>query len=92
MQLLFMRTARFKCYFYRVFLSQFAKIKTIRPFGYEKVYLPLCKVADTPFHIQEDELLGNVSHCKPHAIVNKSYLMVGLLVSGNVIYSWPQLS
>ena len=22
-----------------------------RPFGYEKVYLPLCKVADTPFYI-----------------------------------------
>ena len=24
----------------------------IRPLGYERVYLPLCKVADTPFHIQ----------------------------------------
>ena len=23
-----------------------------RPFGYERVYLPLYKVADTPFHIQ----------------------------------------
>ena len=23
-----------------------------RPLGYERVYLPLCKVADTPFHIQ----------------------------------------
>ena len=23
--------------------------------GYERVYLPLCKVADTPFHIQGDE-------------------------------------
>ena len=23
----------------------------IRPLRYEKVYLPLCKVADTPFHI-----------------------------------------
>ena len=22
--------------------------------GYERVYLPLCKVADTPFHIQGD--------------------------------------
>ena len=27
------------------------------PLGYEKVYLPLCKVAYTPFHIQGDELL-----------------------------------
>ena len=27
-----------------------------RPLGYERVYLPLYKVADTPFHIQGDEL------------------------------------
>ena len=25
-----------------------------RPLGYERVYLPLCAVADTPFHIQAD--------------------------------------
>ena len=25
-------------------------------FRYKRVYLPLCKVADTSFHIQEDEL------------------------------------
>ena len=24
--------------------------------GYERVYLPLCKVADTPFHIQGDDI------------------------------------
>ena len=29
----------------------------IRPFRYERVYLPLCKVADTPFHIQRDDIL-----------------------------------
>ena len=29
----------------------------IRPIGYERVYLPLCKVADTPFHIQGNELI-----------------------------------
>ena len=28
----------------------------IRPLGYERVYLSLYKVADTPFHIQGDEL------------------------------------
>ena len=28
-----------------------------RHLGYERVYLPLCKVADTPFHIQ-DEYIG----------------------------------
>ena len=26
------------------------------PFGNERVYLPLCKVADTPLHIQGDDL------------------------------------
>ena len=28
-----------------------------RPLGYERVYLPLAKVADTPFHIQRDDML-----------------------------------
>ena len=28
-----------------------------RPLGYGRVYLPLCKVADTPFHIQGHDLL-----------------------------------
>ena len=31
-----------------------------RPLGYEKVYLPLCEVADTPFHIQEEEVIYQV--------------------------------
>ena len=30
---------------------------TAYPFGYESVYLPLSEVADTPFHIQEDNIL-----------------------------------
>ena len=30
-------------------------ISIISSLGYERVYLPLCKVADTPFHIQGDE-------------------------------------
>ena len=29
---------------------------TFRPFGYERVYLPLCEVADTPVLIQGDDL------------------------------------
>ena len=29
----------------------------IRPLGYERVYLPLCKLADTPFHIQREDIL-----------------------------------
>ena len=28
----------------------------IYPIGYERVYLPLYKVADTPFHIQGDRM------------------------------------
>ena len=28
-----------------------------RPLGYERVHLPLCKVADAPFYLQGDELL-----------------------------------
>ena len=34
-------------------------ILTYRPFGYERVYLPLYKVADTPFHIQGDDIIAN---------------------------------
>ena len=35
-----------------------------RPIGHERVYLPLYKVADTPFHIQGDDmsLKGNNNH------------------------------
>ena len=33
-------------------------VNTHRPLVYERVYLPLCQVADTPFHIQGDEI-GN---------------------------------
>ena len=28
------------------------------PLGYERVYLPLCKVADTPFHIHTGRYIG----------------------------------
>ena len=30
---------------------------TVCPLEYERVYLPLCKVADTPFHIQDDDFM-----------------------------------
>ena len=30
--------------------------KKLSHLGYEKVYLPIYKVADTPFHIQKDDL------------------------------------
>ena len=32
----------------------------ICPLGYERVYLPLYKVADTPFYIRGDDLLQNL--------------------------------
>ena len=32
-------------------------LMSYRPIGYERVYLPLCEVPDTPFHIR-----GNVAH------------------------------
>ena len=31
-----------------------------RPLRYERVYLPLGKVADTPFHIQGDDMYGTI--------------------------------
>ena len=36
---------------------QWEKSITFRPLGYERVFLPLYKVADAPFHIQSDDLL-----------------------------------
>ena len=38
-------------------------------FGYESVYLPLLKVADTPFHIQGDELCPKTCQAKIHPIM-----------------------
>ena len=32
-----------------------------RPLGYERVYLPLYKVADTPFHTQGDDMCTYMS-------------------------------
>ena len=32
-----------------------------RPLGYERVYLPLHKVADTPFHIQRDDISMHIN-------------------------------
>ena len=37
------------------------------PFGYERVYLPVYKVADTPFHVKAINsfifFLGDMMHC-----------------------------
>ena len=46
------------------FKVKFLKIilitNTNRPLGYERVSLPIYKVADTPFHIQGDEISTNI--------------------------------
>ena len=41
--------------------------ETGRPLGYERVYLPLYKVADTPFHIQGDtnHMLASLACIQP---------------------------
>ena len=39
-----------------------------RPLGYERVYLPLCKVPDTPSHIQGDD-----SPYRPTDLISKSH-------------------
>ena len=43
----------------------FAHRFTLHPLGYERVYLPLCNVADTPFHIQGDDFVE-----KTHEVVS----------------------
>ena len=47
-----------------------------RPLGYERLYLPLYKVAGTctPFHIQEDDLQNT---CKCKLIVTMQYISKG---------------
>ena len=39
-----------------IYLRRIYLRSIIRHLGYERVYLPLYEVADTPFHIQGDEL------------------------------------
>ena len=62
---------------------------TNRPFGYEKVYLPLRKLTDTPFHIQGDELF-RVHVEYSYALYDAQENMVIVLVE-NVFYYYPQL-
>ena len=40
------------------FIKKIGSDHKYRPLGYERVYLPLCKVADTPFHAQGDDIFG----------------------------------
>ena len=38
------------------FCSLISDVSVYRPLEYERVYLPLCRVADTPFHIQGNDI------------------------------------
>ena len=52
-------------------MNYFKGIPTTRRFlGYERVYLPLYRVADTPFHIQEDDIY--ICCCEICKAVHKS--------------------
>ena len=56
------------------------KLYIYRPLAYERVYLPLYKVADTPFHIQGDDICMNAER-KPHYVVLDMYIILNLLSS-----------
>ena len=47
-------------------------IMLVLPLGYERVHLPLYKVADTPFHIQGDELCSNLCHSMDSLYIDNS--------------------
>ena len=49
-----------------------------RPLGYERVYLPLCKVADAPFHTQGD-VFRRVLLGLPDGYVRSSYQSTRLI-------------
>ena len=58
------------------------------PFGYERVYLPLHKVADTPFHIQGDQVFLQEENSDkiPRTILQK--LTALSLVYFNIHKTW----
>ena len=54
-----------------VFIKQDLLTRIWRHLGYEKVYLPLHKVADTPFHVwDDDEMFIKKDYCCVARIIN----------------------
>ena len=53
----------------------------IRPLGYEKVYLPLYKVADSPFHIQGDGIMALLTFLLTLSVRAASKMIVYCCVS-----------
>ena len=57
-----------------------------RPLGYERVYLPLCEVADTPFYIQGDDMLLYVYGVSDstHCLNILQFIVLSLICIGKV--------
>ena len=53
---------------------------TYHPLGYERVYLPLCKVADTPFHIQRDDICY-IKVFEVYIIIKSKLIIIQCLIS-----------
>ena len=58
----------------------YMRFQANRPLGYERVYLPLCKVADTPFHIQGDEMSDQIKQTTIAKIFCGRCLIVNLKI------------
>ena len=48
------------------------------PLGYESVYLPFCKVADTPSHIQGDNIYLLNNHWYSHYLRHCNFIIFNL--------------
>ena len=51
-----------------VIMDESGVVEIYRPFGYKMVYLPLCRGADTPSHIQGDDIISNVKSVHPNIV------------------------
>ena len=54
-----------------------------RHLEYEQVYMQLCKVADTPFYIQDDEICNFLCWFFCYLLFNESWLSNGMFVHIN---------
>ena len=68
-------------------LEQFVKrLVMYRFLGYERVYLPLYKVADTPFHIQGDGMsFYSFSHKFTHVFISNIYSFSNLGITKYIL-------
>ena len=57
-------------------LWQYCVVSNYHHLGYERIYLPLFKVTDTPFHIQGDEVTTYKIVCSKHLTSSEHYMNV----------------